>query len=79
MYINYWKNSFNYKGTSSLIDLVLCIMINIAVLVLIMVSGLFVPITWENTVVDIYYLVLLIMIIPTISMIVRVVHSFIKK
>ncbi|OEL02697.1 hypothetical protein AST12_09625 [Staphylococcus succinus] len=79
MYINYWKNSFNYKGTSSLIDLVLCIMINIAVLVLIMVSGLFVPITWENTVVDIYYLVLLIMIIPTVSMIVRVVHSFIKK
>ncbi|WP_241961684.1 hypothetical protein [Staphylococcus succinus] len=54
-------------------------MINIAVLVLIMVSGLFVPITWENTVVDIYYLVLLIMIIPTVSMVVRVVHSFIEN
>lgn len=79
MYINYWKKAFDYKGTSSLINLIWCIMINIAVLVLIMVSGLFVPITWENTVVDIYYLVLLIMIIPTISMVVRVVHSFIKK
>lgn len=67
MYINYWKNAFDYKGTSSLISLMWCIMINIAVLVLIMVSGLFVPITWENTVVDIYYLVLLIMIIPTVS------------
>lgn len=60
MYINYWKNAFDYKGTSSLISLMWCIMINIAVLVLIMVSGLFVPITWENTVVYIYYLVLLI-------------------
>lgn len=79
MYINYWKNAFDYKGTSSLINLMWCIMINIAVLVLIMVSGLFVPITWENTVVDIYYLVLLIMIIPTVSMVVRVVHSFIKN
>jgi len=79
MYINYWKNAFDYKGTSSLINLIWCIVINIAVLVLIMVSGLFVPITWENTVVDIYYLVLLIMIIPTVFMIVRVVHSFIKK
>ncbi|OIJ30439.1 hypothetical protein BK821_07685 [Staphylococcus sp. LCT-H4] len=79
MYINYWKNAFDYKGTSSLINLIWCIVINIAVLVLIMVSGLFVPITWENTVVDIYYLVLLIMIIPTVSMAVRVVHSFIKK
>ncbi|PKI22894.1 hypothetical protein CW746_02410 [Staphylococcus succinus] len=79
MYINYWKNAFDYKGTSSLINLIWCIVINIAVLVLIMVSGLFVPITWENTIVDIYYLVLLIMIIPTVSMVVRVVHSFIKK
>ncbi|PTI69689.1 hypothetical protein [Staphylococcus succinus] len=79
MYINYWKNAFDYKGTSSLISLMWCIMINIAVLVLIMVSGLFVPITWENTVVDIYYLVLLIMIIPTVSMVVRVVHSFIEN
>ncbi|RIN29481.1 hypothetical protein BU063_12300 [Staphylococcus succinus] len=79
MYINYWKNAFDYKGTSSLINLIWCIVINIAVLVLIMVSGLFVPITWENKVVDIYYLVLLIMFIPTVSMVVRVVHSFIKK
>ncbi|MBU0437322.1 hypothetical protein [Staphylococcus succinus] len=79
MYINYWKNAFDYKGTSSLINLIWCIVINIAVLVLIMVSGLFVPITWENTVVDIYYLVLLIMIVPTVSMVVRVVHSFIKN
>ncbi|MDH9161028.1 hypothetical protein PYL56_06560 [Staphylococcus succinus] len=79
MYINYWKNAFDYKGTSSLINLIWCIVINIAVLVLIMVSGLFVPIIWENTVVDIYYLVLLIMIIPTVSMAVRVVRSFIKK
>lgn len=79
MYINYWKNAFDYKGTSSLINLIWCIVINIAVLVLIMVSGLFVPITWENTIVDIYYLVLLIMIIPTVSMVVRVVHSFIKN
>ena len=79
MYINYWKNAFDYKGTSSLINLIWCIVINIAVLVLIMVSGLFVPITWENTMVDIYYLVLLIMIVPTVSMVVRVVHSFIKN
>lgn len=79
MYLKYWKNIFNYKGTSKLSHLGVNILINILILFLIMLSGIFVPVKWENTVVDIYYFVLLIMFLPTISMLVRVVRSFTQK
>lgn len=79
MYLEYWKKIFNYKGTSKLSHLGVSILINIVILFLIMLSGIFVPLKWENTVVDIYYIVLLIMFLPTISMMVRVVRSFAQK
>lgn len=79
MYVDYWKNIFNYKGISKLSHLGINIFINIVILFLIMLSGIFVPLKWENTVVDIYYFVLLIMILPTLSMLVRVVRSFTQK
>lgn len=75
MYLKYWKNIFNYKGTSKLSHLVINILINIVILFLIMFSGIFVPLKWENTVVDIYYFVLLLMVLPTLSMIVRVINN----
>jgi len=79
MYLKYWKNIFNYKGSSKLSHLGINILINIVILFLIMFSGIFVPFKWENTVVDIYYFVLFIMFLPTISMLVRVVRSFTQK
>lgn len=75
MYLKYWKNIFNYKGTSKLSHLGINILINIVILFLIMFSGIFVPLKWENTVVDIYYFVLLLMVLPTLSMIVRVINN----
>lgn len=76
MYLDYWKNIFNYKGVSKLSELVINILINMFVLSLILLSGIFVPFSWENTVVDIYYFVLLIMILSTISMIFRVINNY---
>lgn len=79
MYLKYWKNIFNYKGTSKLSHLGLNILINIVILFCISFIGFFVPPSWENTFVDIYYYVLFIMILPTISMFVRVLRSFNEK
>lgn len=78
MYISYWKQIFDYKGYSKLLHLFMNLAINILVLILILVVGLFVPITWENALVDIYYIVLIIMILPTLSMIVRVIRNYSK-
>jgi hypothetical protein len=44
-----------------------------------MISGFLVPISWENAIVDLYYIVLLLMVVPTISMFVRVTRTFNRK
>lgn len=72
MYINYWKNIFNYNDSSKFSHFLMNMLINIVILFIIILSGFIVPYEWENTVVNIYYFVLFIMILPTISMIVRV-------
>lgn len=72
MYINYWKNIFNYNNSSKFSHFLMNMLINIVILFIIILSGFIVPYEWENTVVNIYYFVLFIMILPTISMIVRV-------
>lgn len=79
MYFRYWKNTLNYKGVSKFRHLLLCILINIVILILYLISGSLVPLDWENTFVDIYYWILLAMIFPTVSMIVRVVRRYIYK
>ncbi|PTI15727.1 hypothetical protein BU095_13180 [Staphylococcus xylosus] len=79
MYFSYWKNAFNYKGVSKFRHLLLCVLINFVILILYLISGILVPLDWENTFVDIYYGILLAMIFPTISMIVRVVRRYIYK
>ncbi|SCT35327.1 Uncharacterised protein [Staphylococcus caeli] len=76
MYLEYWKNILNYKGVAKLSHLVINILINIFILFLIMISGIFVPFKWENIVVDIYYFILCVMFLPTISMIVRVINNY---
>jgi hypothetical protein len=50
--------------------------VNIIILVLIMALGVIVPITWENSIVDLYYIVLVLMIFPMIALIVRVIKNY---
>ena len=78
MYKEYWKRTFDYTGESKFSHLIFNILINILILFLILMVGVVVPVAWENTVVDIYYFVMFIMIFPTIAMIVRVIRSFNK-
>ncbi|MDT0696180.1 hypothetical protein [Mammaliicoccus sciuri] len=75
-YINFWKQTFDYKNKSSFRDLLVCMFVNIIVLVLIMALGVIVPITWENSIVNLYYIVLVLMIFPMIALIVRVIKNY---
>ncbi len=75
-YINFWKQTFDYKKKSSFRDLLVCMFVNIIILVLIMALGVIVPITWENSIVNLYYIVLVLMIFPMIALIVRVIKNY---
>ncbi|MCD8872814.1 hypothetical protein K2V74_00585 [Mammaliicoccus sciuri] len=75
-YINFWKQTFDYKNKSSFRDLLVCMFVNIIILVLIMALGVIVPITWENRIVNLYYIVLVLMIFPMIALIVRVIKNY---
>ncbi|MBN4910890.1 hypothetical protein IDG46_13165 [Staphylococcus sp. EG-SA-13] len=75
-YINFWKQIFDYKNKSSFRDLLVCMFVNIVILVLIMALGVIVPITWENSIVNLYYIVLVLMIFPMIALIVRVIKNY---
>lgn len=75
-YINFWKQTFDYKNKSSFRDLLVCMFVNIIISVLIMALGVIVPITWENSIVDLYYIVLVLMIFPMIALIVRVIKNY---
>lgn len=72
----FWKQTFDYKNKSSFRDLLVCMFVNIIILVLIMALGVIVPITWENSIVDLYYIVLVLMIFPMIALIVRVIKNY---
>ncbi|WP_239739570.1 hypothetical protein [Mammaliicoccus sp. P-M59] len=75
-YINFWKQTFDYMNKSSFRDLLVCMFVNIIILVLIMALGVIVPITWENSIVNLYYIVLVLMIFPMIALIVRVIKNY---
>lgn len=75
-YINFWKQTFDYKNKSSFRALLVCMFVNIIILVLIMALGVIVPITWENSIVNLYYIVLVLMIFPMIALIVRVIKNY---
>ncbi|WP_239709563.1 MULTISPECIES: hypothetical protein [unclassified Mammaliicoccus] len=75
-YINFWKQTFDYKNKSSFRDLLVCMFVNIIILVLIMALGVIVSITWENSIVNLYYIVLVLMIFPMIALIVRVIKNY---
>ena len=75
-YINFWKQIFDYKNKSSVKELIISMVMNIVILVLLSALGFIVPMSWENTVVNIYYIVLVLMLFPTIAMIVRVIQNY---
>lgn len=75
-YMNFWKQTFDYTNKSSFRDLLVCMFVNIIILVLIMALGVIVPISWENSIVNLYYFVLVLMIFPMIAMIVRVIKNY---
>ena len=52
---------------------------NSIILKVILLMGIFVPVTWENVLVDFWYIVMYLMIIPTISLIIRMVRKLVKK
>ncbi|UXR68840.1 MULTISPECIES: hypothetical protein [unclassified Staphylococcus] len=75
MYKQYWLKSFDYKGVSNVTELIICLMINLGILLLIHLLGYVVPVSKENLVVTLYYIVLVLMIFPTIAMGVRIWNS----
>ncbi|EPN3659687.1 hypothetical protein ACTX2D_002711 [Enterococcus hirae] len=79
LYINYWKNSFKYKETVSINEFLTVFIFNLIILAVILLMGIFVPVTWENVLVDFWYIVMYLMIIPTISLIIRMVRKLVKK
>lgn len=77
MYLEYWKNTFNYKGQSKLGDLIINLFINFVILFFIFLLGYFlVPFQWERTLGTIFEVVQLVMILPTVSMIIRIVNRY---
>ncbi|MDO5374879.1 MAG: hypothetical protein Q4F01_01600 [Staphylococcus rostri] len=76
MYKSYWLSLFNFKGVSKVSDLIICLMINIVILALINLVGIIVPVSMENAIVGIYYIVLFAMILPTVAMLFRVWNGY---
>lgn len=79
MYINYWKNTFNYTGVSKPSHFAFNILINVVIVILINLSGFLVPFQMENLIVNISLIVQFLMIFPTLSMLVRVIRYFKNK
>lgn len=78
-YIDYWKKSFNYTEDVSINEFLIAFTFNVFILIIIWLSGIFVPITWENTFIDFWYTIMYLMIIPTISLVIRVIRAIVKK
>ncbi|MGV3042254.1 hypothetical protein [Staphylococcus rostri] len=76
MYKSYWLSLFNFKGVSKVSDLIICLMINIVILALINLVGIIVPVSIENVIVVIYYIVLFAMILPTVALLFRVWNGY---
>ncbi|MBS6193646.1 MAG: hypothetical protein KH815_11705 [Enterococcus hirae] len=79
MYINYWKKSFVYTGKANLSEFFNALGGNIIIILLILLAGIVVPVTWENAVVNIMYGIEILMIIPTISLIIRLLKKSKKR
>lgn len=74
-YINYWKKTFDYKSVSKLSEFFSALLGNILILVILNILGIFIPITWENGLVNLIYIIQVAMIFPTISLLVRLIKN----
>ena len=79
MYINYWRKSFDYKSKAKLVELFTALAGNISIILLLLLVGLAVPVTHEQLVVDIMYVIGVLMILPMISLIYRLIQHTSKK
>ena len=73
-YFDYWKNIFKYEGEASLKDLLIAIAFNLLLLVVVYLIGLGGPTHWENTILNLMYFIEIVMILPTLSMIIRLIR-----
>lgn len=78
-YTDYWKRSFNYNANVSMKEFLSAFIFNLFILAMILLVGVFVPITWENAVMDFWYIVMDLMIIPTISLVIRIIRKILQR
>lgn len=78
-YIDYWKRSFNYTADVSMKEFLSAFIFNSFTLAVILLIGIFVPITWENILMDFWYIVIFLMIVPTISLVIRIIRKILQR
>lgn len=76
LYLNYWKRIFDYKGTSDVIEIFIALAGDFLVIIFLNILGIVIPISWENSLVIFIYIVKLAMIVPAISLLVRVLNKY---
>ncbi|WP_239642588.1 hypothetical protein, partial [Enterococcus faecalis] len=76
LYLNYWKRIFDYKGTSDVIEIFIALAGDFLVIIFLNILGIVIPISWENSLVNFLYIVKLAMIVPAISLLVRVLNKY---
>ena len=77
LYSHYWKNAFNYKDKSNFKELMCAVLFNSLILISIYLIGLFGPPSLENTIVSLFYLIRIVMIFPTISLLFRLIKNYV--
>ena len=76
LYLNYWKRIFDYKGTSDVIEIFIALAGDFLVIIFLNILGIVILISWENSLVNFLYIVKLAMIVPAISLLVRVLNKY---
>lgn len=74
-YLQFWKKIFKYQGKSNFKELLVSLAFNVVVLFILFLIGVIVPVTWENFIVDVFYLTMTIMLLPTVSLIIRLIRN----
>lgn len=70
------KRIFDYKGTSDVIEILIALAGDFLVIIFLNILGIVIPISWENSLVNFLYIVKLAMIVPAISLLVRVLNKY---
>ncbi|WP_307984525.1 hypothetical protein [uncultured Lactococcus sp.] len=74
-YLQFWKKIFKYQGKSDFKELLVSLIVNTVILFILFLIGLIVPVTLENLIVDVIYITMIIMILPTVSLIIRLIRN----